>query len=892
MSVFPPSADYGLLYQLEHVESEAGTYPSTNGFMYLLTTLIRTAGFPPELGSQWRMRSGCLPYIEIVTDFILPRATGSMKNVKPLPFATVADQYLLISRALEVVEAVLVRYVVPDSIDNFTFDQCKSQYQSFLSVAKKDIGVSLVPEILRDAESLTADEMTNAVQDFKNVFVNQDSAALASVQTQLNDVSNTIQIPRPKTPGFAVMANLLSFNKSRLFGDIHNILYQHGGSNGIRECGEIMLSRAVATGLFRETPPNIGSSKLGVDLRSQQQRNQLTNDSYETSISAAKQSMIDHINPVMSLPCTETSHKDGISHGNSPTDAIVWRERTILLSLRILAAVAVREEAFIRLTQNANLSVVPTLSFKGPIHGSFAHRLLEEERVYVTKLANILTKVASHQQPDILPLITDGVGYIASSLKDCHDIAKSSFCIVSYVTQTFSQSQSVRLLCGDDVEGTRLTRAFSRGFALPMNEGCIQNALLDLILTNIGLDLTSESSFSYTILGVGGSSNEFLNVILEFISNVDNVMDPATTSTASKCYEVIFRLMQLGAQNTPPVLLSPQFWHNQVKQYLGMQGPTNPSILHEISSSFVSNSGDNPNILKRNNDVLHSISWLLKGLSLELFVLAGEGKSHYKIGHAGAAQSLTALLVMLFSQRESLLQTALLDLPLGQSNNEHLQHSLNTLSHKQDALKGSTAPLPGPNDVCARFEVVDMQKLSAYFDRNNQDDAKESTVGWATAWNFYVSRVCACSHISHAWSDLCRTATIISNRTESNGSRKPFANTRVITEILCTILVRLNAPEHLDQIVHFGVPQLHHSILSGASIESESAIPLSTAALCLTDFLYQDLLHAGTSEYVISDEDLSRICALLDGAILSSNDDCVKILKAALCQMEALCEGV
>ena len=75
-----------------------------------------------------------------------------MKNVTPLPFATVADECRLINRALEVVESIIVRYVVPFSTDDFSFDHFKSQYQEFLSQAKKDIGVSLIPEILRTAD--------------------------------------------------------------------------------------------------------------------------------------------------------------------------------------------------------------------------------------------------------------------------------------------------------------------------------------------------------------------------------------------------------------------------------------------------------------------------------------------------------------------------------------------------------------------------------------------------------------------------------------------------------------------------------------------------------------------------------------------------------------------
>jgi hypothetical protein len=399
---------------------------------------------------------------------------------------------------------------------------------------------------------------------------------------------------------------------------------------------------------------------------------------------------------------------------------------------------------------------------------------------------------------------------------------------------------------------------------------------------------------SLRILGIGGSNLSFLYAILELISNVDYVLDPATSSSAAKCFEVIFRLMQLGKE-TPPILLSHQFWQSQVMRYLGMRSPTNPSILHDISSSFASDRGDDLNLSRRNNDVLHSISWLLKGLSLEIFALAGGGRDS-KMGNTIPGQSLIALFGILFSQ-PGLLQMALTNLPLGQSNNDFLQHPLNSLTPTQDALKASSIPLQGSIDVCARFEVVDLLKLPACFGAD-QESAKEESIKWAMAWNSYVARACACSHISQAWSDLCRTATIVSHAMETSGARRVFVNTRVISDMLCSILLRLNTSDTLDQLGHYGVLHEDQGFMSGGTIEPECALPLSAAALCLTDILHRDLLD-NTSDYMITEEDVSRICALLDGSILScesgsnlpSNDERAKRLKCALSLMHAFCEG-
>ena len=896
LSVFPPSPDYGLIYQFEHVEADIGSYSSTEGFMYLLTTLIRTVGCPSDLGSQWRLRTGCSPYVEFVTKFVLPRATGLMKHVKPLPFATVADEYRLINRALEVVDAILVRYVVPFSTDNFLFDQFKLQYKTFLNTAEKDVGVSLIPGILRDLESLDENEMNEAVRDFKNIYVsNQDSASTTMPQTQSLDTTNANRIPLPKTPAFCIMSQLLSFNKSQLFSAIHVILCRHGGSHGVHICGEKMFSRSIATALFRETPPNIESSKSGADCSSQRKRNQIDAHSYEATLTSLQQSIIEPVHPMLLLSCTESNSKD-ISHGESPSDAVLWRERSILLALRIFSSVIVREEAFTQLAQHANLSIMPTLSFKGPMNGSFAHRLLEEEKVYVAKLSNILSKAATvrNQHNELLPLITDCIGYNASSLRDCQDIAKTSFCLVSYITQTFPQSQTIRYLCGDDTDGSRLANTFSRGLLLPTSERrhslSVQHAILDLVLSNIGMDSSSQSNLSMMILGSDGTSKRtVLNAILALIADVNFVVNPVTSSSATKCFEVLYRLMQRGAKQTPAILLSPEFWYNQVIRYLGTQSSTTLSILHDVSSDFVSDRGEDSNWSNRNNNVLHSISWLMKGLALELYALSADGRGSKMVN---PAQSLVALLGMLFSQPESILQTVLLNLPLGQSKSEFLQHSLNSLSPIQDALKGASIPLQGPSDVCSRFEIIDMSTLSNYFAADSKD-AKEATVGWANAWNSFVSRSCACYHISHAWSDLCRTAIIVSQVMESNSMmRRPYAHTRVITETLCALLLRLNEPDYLVGLSQYGLPQINLALASGGNIEPQSALPLSIAALSLTDFLCRDLLN---EETCLADEDVTRVCALLEGSIsscrhnLAASEECINILKCTLTKMHAVC---
>ena len=251
-SAFPKSTEYGMIYQFEHVEAELGQYHATEGFLFLLSTLIKVVGCPSTLGSQWRLRPGCAPYVEYVTNFVLPRTVGMDKNVQPLYFASVSDECRLVERALEVVEAVIVRYVVPPpSTAVFNMDDVKDRYLANVKIAKKDMGLSTIAsDVFFEPENLDEDEINSAFDDFQNAFLPpQDVAALWTNDPgsdEMLEASFGNQVPLPKTPGFAIMCNLLSTNGGVLFQIIQKILSEKGGSRGIREYGEVTCQIVVS----------------------------------------------------------------------------------------------------------------------------------------------------------------------------------------------------------------------------------------------------------------------------------------------------------------------------------------------------------------------------------------------------------------------------------------------------------------------------------------------------------------------------------------------------------------------------------------------------------------------------------------------------------------------
>ena len=706
-------------------------------------------------------------------------------------------------------------------------------------------------------------------------------------------------IPLLKTPGFAILADLLSSNKGQLYSILENVLSENNGSNGISTYGDEVNLSSLATSLFRDTPPTLDTAKDGSIYKAKREVNQIDEKTCKESLSKVRQSMIPGLQPLLQL-----SFHDGRSKivGGLSENAGLWRELSVLLSLRIFCAACAREEPFMQSLKDANipLEVIPSLSFVGPIHGSYSHRFREKKTVIVSRLGQQLTKSMSSSSPDIMPVVSDYVGYCAGSLPRNQSIAKSSFGLISYITHSMPIADASHALVGNDINGVRLAYSFSRGLAMP-NSGFeqdvdLRDSILQMILSSIQID-SSNLNLSLILLGLTGSRHNCFSIVLDCVNDTSFVLDPRTSELAAKCFEIIYRVCDLGSHNRTPEVLAQRlrmmdrlrqenFWQRQIVLYLSSRNTVPTSILSEISASYTLEHGDDMDTSHRDNGVLHSMSWLFKSLSIEFRSLIDRHDNR-------SIMSLKSMLALLLDQPNSMLLKALKDLPLGHTSNAFITEKLQTESLPRDLLKKVSAPMEGSRDIVSGYEVIDVPVLLELC-RSHPPEVIGEAAAWAVAWNSLVQRVCACSHLSSALSDVVRTALIclpVINRDEEHGADNAV-NARSVMEMLSALLLRLLSPRVASGLGQFGI--LPGSNVAAEAVEAECAMPLGVAALDLTSILFDlDKLEEDPT-YDLDEEVVGRILVLIMGGIascadsragLSSNDGRAAVLSCALTQV-------
>ena len=1004
---FPASEKYGILHEAERVESAAGRYPSTEGFLYLLSALTTVGGCPPDLGSASRPRPGCAPYVEYVTHFVLPRVLGTgLDDGKGLPFATAGDKQRLISRALEVVDTMIGRYIVPlpppspiatsassSALAGSGFDHSPLGR----SVAKHQTGSMDILSAMSPEEVVTEHERTvratceglglsptismlfppvgalrffqpDDIADYARDFCNDEVIGVAADSTPYpgalgtpltgrtsyfesngqqgqtfglthqssaivgppshSAVARPLTAPRAKSPGFSILSDVLSADGGgSLFRALARILTEGRGAGGVDMYGQAAYSRAVALALFGDAPPDYSSMKAW-----QETKKLSMSGIAGTGITSLGHSSAHSESPraMMMLPLLPPAvHATFDIWGKcgmliAPDDAAAWRERSVLLCLRILCAAGVREEAFLRAVQArwTSLTVVPVLRFGGERRRAMTiPGALEVRDIRVTRLTELLITAAGRSAfpTELIPAIAEFVGYQPLALCENGAVAKAAMSLITFVVRTVPHRESLPALCGRTVNGgRRLAEALAGKLLLPPTGGeagvvpekeDLRHVIVDMILSGLGLNSVGDNgSLSLVLLGLSDISirqahkvtatevsigRNCLDAVLHLLSDAAFVLDPCTSSLASKCFELIYRLCVLESSWVVKIYVKRKlrtrgFWNTNILRFLG-GSELIPSTLHSVATRASENGS------KVDFDVLHSISWLLKGVAVELSSLMSVLKhdispAHVELRALMAAQPTQCqrILAILFSSPRSIMLATLMALPLSTPS---VTAHLHSNAPSPELVKFASKVMNGPSDVFGGHRTIDHHVLIGHLRSLHRGkshvghtsagpihlgtEREEAAIAWAKTWNTYASYSCASSHISAAWGMLLRSSVLCCQSLlfpDDTMLPSKFATDVVIEREALVTLLTTALSRLIDQKLLKGGCQINKN---NDGLEPGSSLPLSSAVLQLMNVLiYQNgMAQTNGTHTFMHGEESKIIIELLVLAIASCSKD-------------------
>lgn len=706
------------MYEMEYVESSLGHYPSTEAFLQLLASLIAVGGFPSGLGQNWRARSGCAPYVEYVIDYILPRATGQFEQLPALPFRSTDDKSRLLARALEVVEIVLTRYVLPGTV---SFPDLPAEkltdllFKSTQAAANHALGhvelgkITVVRPYTEDVKLMVDDFRSSPYQSLN------EQADLHSTTQHISTAATSVvrsSIPRPKAPGFFVLAEMLSPVGYKLFSSVISPCVHQG----INLSSKLSVDNfSMANALYIATPPTFLSAKEGA-LRAEP-----TN---------ARKTLLKPLRPAP-----------------VPIDDVNFGERAILIALRILCATIAREDMFCQSVNAAKgqMSVVPVLRLQRKSLIPIAIDL------QLSKLSRLL--LSSEMVSSIINLI----GFVSLNERIDADIASAATAIVFYIERSLARPQVAQLLSLADThrEGGRLAHAFNTRFLVastrPLSQPDVQ--LLRFVFNRLLSELRTERSsgiLTQVMFGFPKSNSDSsglvraehadcLQSIVRLLGGNDFVFGASCGDVATSCYEILYRLTMIKSGDseirlalyTAERLRAIDFWKGHlIKIFSSMRAATHFATL------------------ANKYHVIHSISWLLKGAAGELHLLAGFSSGFVaSAGFEGLAAprpgQYKSLCQALFSD-EGLVVHALRALPI---ERPQIDPMCSPPSDEQ-ALIEAKEFLHGSPDIVQGYVTINFVTLVEWMRTKGLKVQEDGLRSWVDHWNHSVLRDCASAHLS------------------------------------------------------------------------------------------------------------------------------------------------
>jgi hypothetical protein len=743
-SSFPKHPMYGMLYEMDYIESKKGWYPSTEGFLDLLNSLVSSVGCPSKLGRNWRVRTGCTPYLEYVINFVLPKALGV--NQKTLPFRVSGDQSRLVSRALAVVEAIVIRYNLPPLSALNNTKGGKSTPLSTLGIQ------AVVDQVHEGSNEVDAKEIAN---DFKSMIVSSTLHApnqqLGSNNSTVTPVSNQAfvgsssvsTVPVPKSPGFTILVELLSSSCGVLLQALKAVLTECGGPDGVFSVLRNQSNKMDMTyALFGSTPPDLNSAKEGVK---------------ENGPTKPLQNLLKPFSPKFQAANIDDHYVD---------NSVLWRETSIASALHILCAAAVREDAFIATLMAAKeqpLKLVPVIEFQElkPGSGSALAIDMKAKDVKISPLSDLLFSITGSRF--LRSTIVEYIGYDSVAKKHSTEISAAALSIVYRLQQRMSPQTSLRSLCGNE----STTSAFSKSIADRLrissrNTDSIRDSeiltlILNWILSELRSGVIANDGLAQVLLGLPGDANDgnwkprcghysgaisdCFDAILDVLGHND--FSGGFSGISSLCFEIFFRLHDLIKADTKSLkiaiytaerLRDVDFWRENV-----------------LRIPFVNVAFMDPEQFVQN---IHSMGWLLKGLACELRLLVGFAGDTISTSVFGRyleqhPVQCNLLLSSLYGSDEGIMRNFVKNLPL-----ELVSMDSNLHHPSREALRAGVIDLPGAWDVVQGYQILDSKKVISIMGGAPQTPENESAKKWIEEWNFIASRNCAVSHLTSAISVL------------------------------------------------------------------------------------------------------------------------------------------
>jgi hypothetical protein len=149
-------------------------------------------------------------------------------------------------------------------------------------------------------------------------------------------------------------------------------------------------------------------------------------------------------------------------------------------------------------------------------------------------------------------------------------------------------------------------------------------------------------------------------------------------------------------------------------------------------------------------NIVHSIAWILKGTASELQQLSGKSTSFQAGGAFGGLMAprpsqYKSLVSLLFAPPYEFILNLLRVLPI-----ERITFDATRAIPSEAAVRGAKYHLPGPQDVVQGYEIINGAKLIELMKTPGLPPDEDGLRAWSDQWNASVARDCAAAHISSA----------------------------------------------------------------------------------------------------------------------------------------------